>query len=435
MKKRFWKAFLVIECCIMFVGCGKTEKITNADYKTVIDFSELTPSLPEKESLVEDLVSSEPKQDEDIRIAKYIGIKDSLSLSKEEVLMPGAEVYIFEEDGAEYVLAVDGKDDYAIQNMLIPGYRYKITVEDNTVSSVSSVNDSHAFSIDYKPPVSGIPGKRTVLNLLKTAFEPLGTTLYIYGGGWNFQDDGSSNQARTIGVSDSWIHFFNAKDATYKYHDTSGNGTDYFPENSWNTYFYHGLDCSGFLGWTIYNTMYDQSLVHDGFVFPSAEMARILAEEFHFGKWQHIGIDSFSKENYEKVVRNFCPGDIVSIKGHVYMVVGVCQDNSVVIIHSSVTPSSTGDQGGGVQLSAVSVKGVDDIHCEAYKLACYYTAMYPEWEKRYPVVMKDPFTYFVFPENKETTGIFHWDLNENGLSDPEGIVLMNAAQVLQVIFS
>ena len=116
------------------------------------------------------------------------------------------------------------------------------------------------------------------------------------------------------------------------------------------------------------------------------------------------------------------------------MIINVFTDNSVVIINSTATLSSTGAEAGGVQINAISVKGTGDTGCEAYNLACQYTAKYPKWAERYPVTMKDPATYLAFPEKNAATGILHWNVDEIGLNDPEGIRNMNTEQVLQEIF-
>ena len=184
----------------------------------------------------------------DISIAGYVGIRDSLSLSRDEVLSDEAKVFIFNIDGEEYELALDTSDDYAIVNSLVPGYNYVVKIENDMVVSAVPVDGENPFSTNYEPLVSASPGEKTVLNLLKTAFGPMGHTLYVYGGGWNFQDEGAGNQTRTIGVSDLWVDFFNNNDEYYSYHDESGMGINYYPENEWNTYFYNGLDCSAFIG-------------------------------------------------------------------------------------------------------------------------------------------------------------------------------------------
>ena len=56
-------------------------------------------------------------------------------------------------------------------------------------------------------PVTYTPGRRTLKNLLSAALQPVGTTLYVYGGGWNWQDDGASRQTMALGVPDSWGAF------------------------------------------------------------------------------------------------------------------------------------------------------------------------------------------------------------------------------------
>ncbi len=41
------------------------------------------------------------------------------------------------------------------------------------------------------------PGERTLFSLLCAAMQPLGTTLYVYGGGWNLDDTGAGREAVT----------------------------------------------------------------------------------------------------------------------------------------------------------------------------------------------------------------------------------------------
>lgn len=69
----------------------------------------------------------------------------------------------------------------------------------------------------YRAPVSGTPGLKTLKNLLATALEPVGTTLYVYGGSWDWQDSCSANQAMTIGLPQSWIDFFQQQDVDYDF--------------------------------------------------------------------------------------------------------------------------------------------------------------------------------------------------------------------------
>lgn len=107
---------------------------------------------------------------------------------------------------------------------------------------------------EYKAPVSGTPGKKTLKNFLATAMEPVGTALYVYGGTWDWQDVNSSNQSMTIGLSQSWIDFFQSQDKTYHYKNPNP-AESYYPHNAWNQYYYAGIDCSGYVGWSVYNLM------------------------------------------------------------------------------------------------------------------------------------------------------------------------------------
>ncbi|MCR4963505.1 MAG: hypothetical protein K6B40_06485 [Firmicutes bacterium] len=97
--------------------------------------------------------------------------------------------YRFEINGKEQVFKVDngvrdeeGNYDYAIQNILKQGYAYIITVEEGKVTYAS---EKEAEAETFTPVVQGRPGEKTLANFLKTALAPVGTTLYIYGGGWD----------------------------------------------------------------------------------------------------------------------------------------------------------------------------------------------------------------------------------------------------------
>ena len=42
---------------------------------------------------------------------------------------------------------------------------------------------------------------------LRTALLPVGSTMYVYGGGWNEADTGAGIEAVTLGVSAEWAEF------------------------------------------------------------------------------------------------------------------------------------------------------------------------------------------------------------------------------------
>lgn len=330
--------------------------------------------------------------------------------------------YRFDIDGKEVVLSIDngtkdddGNYDYPIQNLLKEGYSYNLKLDGDTVISAEEIKEN---AEDYTPKVSGVAGEKTLLNFLKTALEPVGTTLYIYGGGWDWQDVGSSVQARTIGVSPDWVRFFNEHDENFTYKEKDGNKenadpkTSYYPYGEYNEYYYAGLDCSGYVGWVLYNTFETENM-QKGYVMGSTSTAKKLSAR-DFGIWTQD-------------ITEFKPGEIMSINGHVWISLGTCKDGSTLIVHSTPSKSRTNQPGGGVQISAIGTS----TKCEAYKLADeYMSKYYPQWYSRYPIYLCDPDVYFTF--TGENAGKFTW--SEEVLADSENISNMTPKEVLETIF-
>ena len=330
--------------------------------------------------------------------------------------------YRFMIDGAETTLSMyngtadeNGKYDYPIQNLLKEGYSYKIKISGETVISAEEIVDAEE---EFTPVVSGTAGEKTLLNFLKTAMEPVGTTLYIYGGGWDWQDVGSSVEARTIGVSPDWVRFFNAQDENYTYKEKDGDKekadpkTSYYPYGEYNEYYYAGLDCSGYVGWVLYNTFETENM-QEGYVMGSTGTAKKLAAR-GFGEWTQD-------------ITEMKPGEMMSINGHIWISLGTCSDGSTLILHSTPSRSRTNQPGGGVQISAIG-KSED---CEAYKLADeYMSEYYPEWYSRYPIYLCDPDVYFSF--TGENAGKFTWSADV--LTDSENIRNMTPKEVLEILF-
>ena len=338
--------------------------------------------------------------------------------------------FIFNVDGKEELYTVDNgtKDNignyaYDIQNILKHGSTYMITVEGKKIVNAEEVIPAISDHEKYSCAVSGIAGEKTVANFLKTALMPVGTSLYVYGGGWNWQDDGASNQAKTIGVSQTWVDFFNSQKETYKYYDEENKSNGYFPFGAWNEYYYAGLDCSGYVGWTVYNTLNTES-GKEGYVMSASNIAL----DFSSRGWgtfsNHMGTST------EELVKRLLPGDIVSISGHVWICLGVCDDTSLVILHSTPSVSRAGTYGGGVQIGAIG----DSENCQAYKIADEYMKKYfGKWYERYPVTLKTFEIYLDF--TAENTGIFSWETESSTfMSDPEKIRSLSAKQVMQLLF-
>lgn len=85
----------------------------------------------------------------------------------------------------------------------------------------------------------------TLRNLFENAFRPCGQTLYVWGGGWNKEDTGAGEDGMRIGLNPEWKRFFDENAGTYDY-------------DKHRFEFGHGLDCSGFVGWTLYNTLEEE---------------------------------------------------------------------------------------------------------------------------------------------------------------------------------
>ena len=315
--------------------------------------------------------------------AIYLGVDN---YGAEEVNKDTKEAfqYRFLVAGKEVLLGIDsgeqnenGEYEYPVQNVLKEQYPFEITVKGDTVVSAREIREDGIPAFDSV--VNGIPGEKTLGNFLKIAMEPVGTTLYIYGGGWDWQDAGSSVQAKTIGVSPDWVRFFWEQDENFTYKSKDGNednsdpAKSYYPYGGYNEYYYAGLDCSGFLGWALYNT-FETENGKDGYVTFASAYAKKLAEE---------GYGDYTRKIEAPVLNHDCemkPGDIMSIGGHVWISLGTCGDGSVVILHSTPADSRTGQPGGGVELSAIGLSE----ECEAYQLADRYASHYDDHGERRP---------------------------------------------------
>ena len=303
----------------------------------------------------------------------------------------------------------------------------KITFDELKVNDTVRIvvdSDDHVTKLfrmfvaeDYTAPVSGVPGKLTLKNFLATAMEPVGTALYIYGGTWDWQDAASSNQASTIGLSQSWIDFFQSQNADYTYKNEANPSESYYPHNAWNQYYYAGIDCSAYVAWAAYNIMNTES-GNEGYVMSSTKMAKNFAEEQGWGTW----------EQKDFTPADFKPGDIFSMNGHVWICLGKCDDGSLVILPSTPSDSINGQGGGGVQINGVG----DSENCQAVKLAeKYMSQYYPQWWERYHKVYKSFDSYTKY--SGKDAGKFSWDL-KNTLADPDGYANKKADEILADLF-
>ncbi len=248
---------------------------------------------------------------------------------------------------------------------------------------------------NIKNKIVGIRGVRSIKNFIKTAFEPVGSVMYIYGGGWNEADDGAGVEAMTIGLSQSWIDFAARQNCDYNCHDY-----DYKKDVN---VIHKGLDCSGYVGWVIYNVLNDGK----GYVTNSYNMNNMLVG---------LGYGSITpKEN----VTSHRAGDIMCSScddcRHVYISLGECSDGSVLLLHSSPP---------GVQLSGTYAPN-GNKGSQAVQLAEKYTkSCYADWYER-------------FSENSRNTSyLYHYDKFEwSILSDGEGYRNISPEEILEDIFN
>ena len=231
--------------------------------------------------------------------------------------------------------------------------------------------------------------QQSIEHLFLLAKEPLGKTMYVWGGGWNEEDTGAGSEAVTLGVSPAWEKFAGKQNADYDF-----NQTRYQIHN--------GLDCSGYIGWLVYNLLETEN-GKKGYVVKSSEMARFLAKK---------GLGEYTESTD---VKEWKPGDIMSMKGHVWMSLGSCEDGSVVVLHASPP---------GVTLSGTLLP--DGSESMAVKLAKkYMKEHYPEWHKKYGVKACE---YKYLTDSSR----MRWDITR--VKDMQGLQKLSAGEVLKWMF-
>ena len=237
-------------------------------------------------------------------------------------------------------------------------------------------------------------GYSTIKNFLSVALSPVGSTMYVWGGGWNKADTAAGKEAKTVGLYSGWRSFAKNKKAGYNY-------------RNYRYQIHNGLDCSGYVGWCIYNVINTKN-GKKGYVYSASKQAK---------KFSEMGFGSFTPA---ASVKNYKAGDILSSSGHVWIAVGECADGSVVLLHSSPP---------GVQLSGTATSS-GKKNSEAYRLAKkYMKKYYKSWYNKYPEVSKG--TSYLTDYSR-----MRWDTDSLSavLTDPDGYQNMNAKQVLKDLF-
>lgn len=275
--------------------------------------------------------------------------------------------------------------------------------------------------------------RMTLKDLLSTALIPCGHTLYVWGGGWNAEDTGAGEDALRIGESPRWRAFYeaNARGYDYKEHRYS---------------FGDGLDCSGYVGWVLYNTLEESGGTDASRQAPCAQPTRTAHPEGYVCKSTDMAqwLSGLGFGTYVPKSLSGCslPGDIVSMKGHVYISLGTCADGSVVLLHSS--PQA------GVQISGTVRPGEPDEYANAFgpaevisedngtcvscaeKRSVAWHLAEDVMSRQYPACHALFGTKYCGSIYLDRT-LLHWDLISGPLSDPDGLVLKKPEEVLKLL--
>ncbi len=237
------------------------------------------------------------------------------------------------------------------------------------------------------PPATEVPQAPTLLSFLQIATMPVGKTMYVWGGGWNEEDTGAGTEAVTLGLSPQWEAFAAAQDSSYDYTATRYQIHD-------------GLDCSGYVGWAVYNTLETEN-GREGYVMSASKMAETYAQ---MGLGTYIPVSELTA---------WKPGDIMSMSGHAWIVVGMCSDGSVLFLHASPP---------GVMFSGTLLP--DGGESEATRLAAaIMERQYPDWYRRFPESARSH-SYLT------ASSAMRWSV----LSDPEGVGALSAEEVAALLF-
>ena len=251
--------------------------------------------------------------------------------------------------------------------------------------AVSTVIGGVEIGADGKASRTESQAIGTLTKFLKTMIQPVGNTLYVWGGGHDAWTDGDGLR---IGMNPKWKQFYNQQGASYNY-------TKHRYE------YQNGLDCSGLVSWAVYNTYNTKSNQKETAYSSTSTGFPAYLTNKGFGSHGRVSGGTFT------------PGDVVSMTGHVWVVLGMCSDGSLVIVHA--TPPV-------VQISG-TVNTAGSTNSEAVKLAnAYMKKYYSDAAGKYNLCIASK----AYVNNVDR---FHW--SSSSMRDPDGLRNMTAAQVLE----
>lgn len=293
----------------------------------------------------------------------------------------------------KYKRLVTTKKNKVILKNCAKGYEYSFyVVAKRKVVADGAKKTERTQKSNIRSTTVPLNGKSTIKNLLRTGISPIGSTMYIWGGGWNGFAGNNKAQKFKTGLSSKWRSFARKHKKNYNY-------AKYLLQRE------KGLDCSGFVGNCVYNVMQTA----DG-------KQSYVTSSFREGKYYaSLGFGKYVARNR---VNNRKAGDVMTCSSHVWICLGECTDGSAVVLHSS--PPMVSLAGTPARNGASNSKAI--------KLAKkYMKKYYPDLYKYYPNSVYRGSVY------NTSYGRMRW--SRNVLADPEGYTNKTANAVLKDLFS
>lgn len=349
----------------------------------------------EAESVAADEVSDDENSDTYVRAISQItplgfmvtGVEDSIVISVETVEeADGYEVYE-SIDSENFTLAMSSPDIEIVlsEKGFNENYTYYVQAYEEVGSTRVYSQKSERLSASTAPEGA----VSTIKTLLKTGIAPMGSTMYIWGGGWNEADDGAGPTTMQIGISSTWREFAKEQDASYDF-------------NNHRYQIHDGLDCSGYLGFINYNILNTES-GNEGYVTWAADTGPYLAD---------LGLGVYTNETLHT---SYLPGDVLYNDAHVYIVIGRASDSSLLIMHASPK---------GVKLSGTPTPSGESSQAAA--LATDYMSQYfPEYYEKDDNYQMD-YSYLNSYQK------FQYDTSL--VADPDGYLELSAEEIMADLF-